>query len=186
MGQCMRVVQATQAAKEQAAEEGGGGGRLDLSDCQLMQMPDAVYHLMRDTPLVAASLANNVISKIPPKLPLSFNLLTELDLSNNRISALPVEMSACKQLETINISTNSFVHLPPVLLELPAIAAIKAGKNFIADVDVEAVVGCSSLEQLNLEENPLNPDTHIQLQDIQNIRIVITPREREEWEDLSI
>jgi len=181
------VVQATQAAREQAAEaEGGGGGRLDLSDCQLMQMPDAVYHLMRDTPLVSASLANNVITKIPPKLPLSFNLLTELDLSNNRISALPVEMSACKQLETINISTNSFVHLPPVLLELPAIAAIKAGKNFIADVDVEAVVGCSSLEQLNLEENPLNPDTHIQLQDIQNIRIVVTPREREEWEDLSI
>jgi hypothetical protein len=51
-------------------------GFSDLSDCQLMQMPDAVYHLMRDTPLVQCSLANNVIAKIPPKFPLSFSLLT--------------------------------------------------------------------------------------------------------------
>ena len=49
---------------------------LDLSDCQLMQMPDAVYHLMRNTPLVSCNLSSNVIAKIPPKFPLSFSLIT--------------------------------------------------------------------------------------------------------------
>ena len=49
---------------------------LDLSDCQLMQMPDAVYHLMRNTPLVTCNLSSNVIAKIPPKFPLSFSLIT--------------------------------------------------------------------------------------------------------------
>jgi hypothetical protein len=48
----------------------------DLSDCQLMQMPDAVYHLMRETPLLQCSLASNVIAKIPPKFFISFNNLT--------------------------------------------------------------------------------------------------------------
>ncbi|XP_023324553.1 leucine-rich repeat-containing protein 20 [Eurytemora carolleeae] len=159
---------------------------LDLSDCQLMQMPDAVYHLMRNTPLVTCNLSSNVIAKIPPKFPLSFSLITELDLSNNRISALPQEMVNCSQLEIINISSNSFVILPHVLLDIPSLAKINAGKNFIADVDVEAVVSCGNIEQLNLEGNPLNPTTHQQLQDIQSIRITLSPRQREEWEDLSI
>jgi len=177
--QCMRVVQATQATKQ-------NGGILDLSDCQLMQMPDAIYHLMRNTTLVSCSLADNVISKIPPKFPLSFTLLTELNMSNNRISVLPQEMSACTQLESVNISTNSFVVLPPVLLNLPALAHINANKNFIADVDVEALLSSGSIEQVNLEENPLSPTSHNQLNDIQNIRITLSVRQTEEWEDLSI
>ena len=37
----------------------------DLSECQLMQVPDAVYHLMR-----------NVIKKISPKFALKFSLIT--------------------------------------------------------------------------------------------------------------
>lgn len=151
-----------------------------------MQMPDAVYHLMRSTPLVSCSLANNVISKIPPKLPLSFNLITELDISNNRISSLPNEMTACSQLESVNLSQNSFVSIPPVLLQIPALAHINANKNFIADVDVESVEMCSNLEQLNLEENPLSPDSHNKLSNITSIRVTLSVRERAEWEDLSI
>jgi hypothetical protein len=41
-----------------------------------MQMPDAVFHLMRNTSLVTCNLSNNVITKIPPKLPLNFSLIT--------------------------------------------------------------------------------------------------------------
>jgi len=159
---------------------------LDLSDCQLIQMPDAVFHLMRSTPLVSCNLANNVITKIPPKLPLSFNLITELDLSNNRISALPNEMTACTQLEVVNISQNSFVSLPRILLDIPSIVHISAKNNFIAEVDVEAVETNRSLQQLNLEENPIDTSIHDRLQNITSIRITLSVRERAEWEDLSI
>jgi len=41
-------------------------------------------------------------------------------------------------------------------------------------------------EQLNLEENPLSPTTHNLLNNITNIRITMSVRQREEWEDLSI
>lgn len=48
----------------------------DLSDCQLMQVPDAVYFMMKDTNLVACDLSSNLITKIPPKFPVKFSLIT--------------------------------------------------------------------------------------------------------------
>jgi len=105
---------------------------LDLSDCQLMQVPDAVFMLMKNTTLHSCTLAGNLITKIPPKLAMSFSLVTELNLSSNRISALPSEMSSCSQLETIDISANSFVQLPPVLIEISSLNKVNASKNFIA------------------------------------------------------
>lgn len=49
---------------------------IDLSECQLMQVPDAVYHLMRHTELKSCDLSGNVITKIPPKFAVKFSLIT--------------------------------------------------------------------------------------------------------------
>jgi len=159
---------------------------LDLSECQLMQIPDACFHLMRNTPLHSCNLAGNVISKIPPKLAINFTIMTELNISNNRVSSLPSEMAQCTQLESIDISANSFVQIPPVLAEIQTLAKVNASKNFIADVEVEAVVACPSLEQLNLQENPLKKDIFDELSKVTTLRIILSPREQEDWEDLSI
>jgi hypothetical protein len=61
-------------------------------------------------------------------------------------------------------------------------------KNFIADIDVEVLLNntSSTLENVNLEDNPLNRDCQEKLSSIDSIRITMTPRELEEWEDLSI
>merc|ERR1711994_340215 len=173
----------------EAAEE--NGGLMDLSDCQLIQVPDAIYMMMRvrDIQLTACNLSSNVITKIPPKFPTNFNFITELNLSNNRMSTLPEEISKCTQLETVDISNNSFVNLPNCLFNLPKIIKIIARKNFIAEVDIDLLTTCdgsSTLETLNLEENPLSRDCQDNLGTINSIRISITPREMEEWEDLSI
>merc|ERR1712045_41499 len=146
--QCARVVERCNTAKE-------NGGQLDLSECQLTQIPDAIFLLMKNTSLQTCSLAGNLITKIPTKLATSFSLITELNLSNNRISALPSEITNCSQLEKIDISANSFVQLPSWLTELPQLKSLNASKNFVAEVEIEAVVA-SSLETLNLEENPLS------------------------------
>jgi len=174
----IRVVHRLDDAKENK--------NLDLSDCQLMQVPDAIYFMMRNTTLKACNLSSNVITKIPPKFPSKFSLITELNLSNNRMSSLPEEIAECTQLERVDISQNSFISLPNCLLTLPALVSLDARKNFIADVDVEAMTSCSSLENVNLEENPLSRETSQALSNIETIRVTITPREVEEWEDLSI
>merc|ERR1719507_2128619 len=158
----------------------------DLSDCQLVQVPDAIFHLMRETPLQSCNLSNNVISKIPPKLAMSFTLITELNVSKNRISALPSEMAACSALETVNISGNSFIQLPPVLAEIPSLSKVIASKNFIAEVEVDVLQHLPTLEHLNLEENPLKKEVYEELSQVTSCRVVLSPKEQEEWEDLSI
>ena len=68
------------------------------------------------------------------KKPNKSNLVfcSELNLARNRISALPNELSNCSQLDTIDISANSFVALPPVLQDIPSLRKVNASKNFIA------------------------------------------------------
>lgn len=51
----------------------------DLSDCQLMQIPDAVYHLMRNTVLKTCDLSSNDISKIGANLAKKFSEITGKD-----------------------------------------------------------------------------------------------------------
>lgn len=174
----IRVVRRVDDAKE--------NNNLDLSNCQLIQVPDAVYFMMRDTQLNSCNLSSNVISRLTPKFPTSFTFITDLNLSYNKMSALPEEVSQCSQLETVDISHNSFISLPNCLLNLPKIIKINAMKNFIADVEVELISTCETLENLNLEDNPLSRNCQDNLSTITNVRILMTPREMEEWEDLSI
>ena len=56
----------------------------------------------------------------------------ELDVSHNRMSALPAEVSSLTQLESVDISHNSFVALPDCLFQAPRVTHIDARKNFIA------------------------------------------------------
>jgi len=86
----------------------------------------------------------------------------------------------------VDISQNLFVSLPNCLFNLPKIIQISAAKNSIIDVDIELISTCESLENLNLEENPLTRDCQENLSSITNKQILTTPREMEEWEDLSI
>jgi len=53
-------------------------------------------------------------------------------------------------------------------------------------VEVDEIENCCSLESLNLEENPLTAESHSKISNITNIRIRVTARQVEEWEDLSI
>merc|ERR1719273_2474954 len=158
-----KVVERCEVAKE-------NGGIMDLSGCQLIQVPDAIYFMMKDTQLTACNLSSNVITKIPPKFPNNFNFITELNLSHNRMSTLPEEISKCTQLETVDISHNSFISLPNCLFNLPKIIKINARKNFIAEVDIDIISTCGTLETLNLEENPLSRDCQENLITINSIR----------------
>ena len=102
------------------------------------------------------------------------------------MSTLPEEISQCTELEYVDFSYNSFISLPNCLFNLPKIIQINAKKNFIADVEVEVISTCGSLESLNLEENPLTRDCQEKLENVTGVTIKITPKELEEWEDLSI
>lgn len=167
-------------------EEAQENQELDLSNCQLMQVPDAVYHLMRHTELKTCDLSDNVITKIPPKFAVKFNLITDLNLSHNQMSKLPEECAELANLERLDISHNSFISLPHCSFKMPQLRSLKANDNHIIDVEIEYLTEAPSLEKVDLENNPLAPRIHDELSRITKIIVNLSPRQTEDWEDLTI
>uniref|UniRef100_A0A2P2HWB6 Leucine-rich repeat-containing protein 20-like n=1 Tax=Hirondellea gigas TaxID=1518452 RepID=A0A2P2HWB6_9CRUS len=159
---------------------------LNLSDCQLMQVPEAVYHLLRHTTLLSCNLAANNISKISPKFGTQFSRLTELNLSNNKLSRLPDEMLECVNLEKLDLGHNTFVDIPQVVLRFSKLRILLLNNNFIMDVDVRQLPEDSPIKEVDLRDNPLMPSCHETLSKVTTVTVTLSPREREEWEDLEI
>jgi len=159
---------------------------LNLSECQLCQLPDAVFHLMRNTPLTTCNLSGNLLSKIPPKFALKFCLITELNVSHNKMSKLPEELKDCIELQRLDLSHNSFVNLPNVLFRLPKVKSIRVNNNYIMDIEAEEVKNAKTLEEFDARENPLTLQTYDALSKVKTVTVTLTPRELEEWEDLNV
>ncbi|XP_045505021.1 leucine-rich repeat-containing protein 40 isoform X2 [Colias croceus] len=164
-------------------EEAQETQNLDLSECQLMQVPDAVYHLMRHTELKSCDLSGNVITKIPPKFTVKFSLISDLNLSNNQMAKLPDELCTLACLERLDISHNSFVALPHIALQCPSLHTLLAHHNQIIEVDVDRLARSRALEYVDLSDNPIPPRTHDELKQITHPRISISERQKEDWEE---
>ena len=158
---------------------------LNLNSCSLFQVPIAVYYILKATCISICNLSGNLITKIPPELGTCFCQITTLNLSSNQFSSLPNELINCTHLQSVDISSNSFVVFPNILLEIESITEIIANINFIADVNVEAIEQHDNLEIIHLEENPLDQLTHARLSRVKGLRIVLTERKDQGWEDLS-
>lgn len=134
--------------------------RSDLSKCELMQIPDAVYHLMRNTELQTCNLSGNVLKSVSPIFSQKFSVITglscllclfapyqvkirisdkcnnlltfsDLNLSNNKLTRLPEELNNLTRLTRLNISHNSFIVLPQVVFKLQSLAHLDAQHNAI-------------------------------------------------------
>lgn len=96
-----------------------------------MQVPDAVYHLMRHTELKTCDLSDNVITKIPPKFAVKFSLISDLNLSHNQMAKLPDEIADLRNLERLDISHNTFISLPNSIFKIPNLRQLNASNNHI-------------------------------------------------------
>lgn len=160
---------------------------LDLSDCQLMTVPDAIYHLLRSTSLTACNLSTNELSRITPKFITRFSHLRELNLSHNKMTRLPDEMAvSCQALERLDISHNLFVNVPSVVFSLNKLKLLVATDNDIFDVDVSLMSPDSELEEADLRNNPLLPACHEVLSQSSKVLVKLSARQLEDWEDLNI
>ncbi|KPJ17516.1 Leucine-rich repeat-containing protein 20 [Papilio machaon] len=156
---------------------------LDLSECQLMQVPDAVYHLMRHTELKSCDLSGNVITKIPPKFTVKFSLITDLNLANNQMARLPDELCTLACLERLDISHNSFVSLPQTCQWCPSLHTLLAHHNQIIEVDVDRLARSRALEYVDLSDNPIPPRVQAELKQLSRPSVSISEREKEDWEE---
>lgn len=169
----IRVVGRCEDAKE--------NNMLDLSECELIQVPDAVYHLMRHTQLKTCDLSCNVITKIPPKFAVNFNFITDLNLSHNQMSKLPDEWANLKSLQRLDISHNSFIALPTVVFKMPKLQQLRANNNGIIEIDTDQMIVSESLELVDLRYNPFTRSCFRKLKNAKvGFRIELTDYNKEE------
>ncbi|KIH51115.1 leucine Rich repeat-containing domain protein [Ancylostoma duodenale] len=99
---------------------------LQLKACGLKSMPTALnelYEVIRNL-----ELSQNKIKELPPDIG-SFSVLKQLHLSENALTELPDEIGSLKNLEILNLQSNKLSSLP------------------------DSIVGCTSLKTLNLSAN---------------------------------
>ncbi|XP_030379622.1 leucine-rich repeat-containing protein 20 isoform X2 [Scaptodrosophila lebanonensis] len=155
---------------------------LDLSQCELMQIPDAVYHLMRNTELKSCNLSGNVLKTVSPKFSSKFSAITDLNLSHNQLARLPDEFTMLSLLTRLNISHNSFIVLPQVVFKLPKLAQLDAQHNAILEIDTDEAITSDCLALVDLRNNPLSRIFRRRLQDFQtSFRLEISNEDEDDW-----
>ncbi|KAK7111899.1 hypothetical protein V1264_011452 [Littorina saxatilis] len=155
--------------------------RLDLSECELVHVPDAVFMLMRNAALEVevCNLSANVLRRLPAKLAIKFSNLTDLNLSSNHLNSLPDELRQVSGLASLDISHNEFDVVPPVVYRFDALRKFNAEKNRIKEVNINRLKAISSLSEVNFQDNPLSDEVHNQLQEITVVSVLLTPRDAE-------
>ncbi len=168
---------------------------LDLSDNQLTELPPEVQMLPRlqridlfknqiklkdgdalPETVQAANFFNNKITKVPSSVLSSLASLTDINLSSNKLFALPdfsmtsrslvkisafwnnivmvPRLSTLTCLEEVNLSDNKIEEMPAVA-GLAKLKVLNLGKNRIPELPDGCLDGCDSLEELLISKNLL-------------------------------
>ncbi|CAH0722441.1 unnamed protein product, partial [Brenthis ino] len=126
-------------------------GVLRISDHKLKEIPEDVFSLSES--LRNLDLSKNKISQIPEDLSL-LKLLKQLNLSSNNIQIIPASLSNLKKLELLNISFNSISTLPDSLLNLSNLKQIYLNNNKFKTFPKQ-LLGLHSLEVIDLSNNKM-------------------------------
>ncbi|XP_069934380.1 leucine-rich repeat-containing protein 40 isoform X2 [Oryctolagus cuniculus] len=151
---------------------------LDYSDKQTTLIPDEVFDAIKNNIIISVNFSKNQLSEIPKRITelkemvtevnLSFNKLscislelcmlqklTFLDLRNNFLNSLPEEMKSLIRLQVINLSFNRFKILPEVLYHIPTLETILISNNQVGSVDPQKMKTMENLTTLDLQNNDL-------------------------------
>lgn len=116
------------ASKRIWESQNSPGEVLDLSECNLSELPSETY-VTCDTFQKVVLLAH---SNVLVKLDASIGLLTRLqilDLHNNQLESLPAEISQMKGLKSLDLSFNKLKKLPDEIGGLSALYALRLRGN---------------------------------------------------------
>ncbi|XP_054470250.1 PH domain leucine-rich repeat-containing protein phosphatase 2 isoform X2 [Anoplopoma fimbria] len=120
----------------------------------LQRVPDLLDHI----PLEALDLQHNKLAELPESLfykalnKLSkLELLEELNLSGNKLKAIPSTVSSCKRLHTL-IAHSNHITVFPEILNLPEIKLVDLSCNELTEIQLPESLP-STLQELDLTGN---------------------------------
>ncbi|XP_061699274.1 leucine-rich repeat-containing protein 57 [Syngnathoides biaculeatus] len=118
-------------------------GVFQLTGKGLLEFPEELQRLTAN--LRTVDLSDNKLEALPPSVG-NYAQLRSLTLNSNRLSSLPSEIGKLKKLETLSLSTNRIQRLPPTVDQLKALRTLILAGNRIS----EFPTGLGALRHLDL------------------------------------
>ncbi|MCH9609479.1 MAG: hypothetical protein S4CHLAM45_10010 [Chlamydiales bacterium] len=121
---------------------------LNLSSCELEELPDCIGHL---TNLTTLNASNNQLEGLPETIGLLVNL-TELYLNGNRLTTLPQSIDRLTNLSGLYIGNNQFSSLPDTIGQLTHLIEIYLFDNDLRTLP-PSIGGLTQLRKMVLLRN---------------------------------
>lgn len=131
-------------------EEAKKTGWLNLSFCNLIALPDAMFEL---TNLKALSLQHNYLTALPDRLT-QLTGLTELYLESNQLETLPAFIGQLTNLKKLHLKNNRLITLPPEIGQLTNLDELDLSNNQLIALPPE-ITQLTNLKNLFVSGNPL-------------------------------
>ncbi|XP_004928550.1 leucine-rich repeat-containing protein 57 [Bombyx mori] len=139
------------AGLKQHYETASKTGVLQIADCKLKEIPIDVFSLC--DVLRNLDLSKNKLSVLPDDLS-KLKHLKQLNLDSNKLQALPESLINLKKLEVLNISNNFVQTLPVCLKNLNNLKQVYASNNKLQAFPKQ-ILGLQSLDVLDLSHNKI-------------------------------
>ncbi|KAM3910860.1 E3 ubiquitin-protein ligase LRSAM1 isoform 1-T2 [Leptodactylus fuscus] len=138
------------------AKEAGADDILDISKCELSEVPDAALSTCRVLQKKVLILHSNFLTQLVPKSCHILDLCTlkVLDLHDNQISSLPADIGQLRSLRVLNVERNVLRSLPDSIGDLVQLQTLNVNGNKLKLLP-PTVGGLRCLRTLNISENRL-------------------------------
>ncbi|XP_040180274.1 E3 ubiquitin-protein ligase LRSAM1 isoform X2 [Rana temporaria] len=139
------------------AKEAGADDILDISKCELSEIPDAAFSMCRVLQKKVLILHSNFLTHLVPKSCQLLDLATlkVLDLHDNQISSLPADIGQLTSLRVLNIERNALRTLPDSIGDLVQLQTLNVKANKLK-VLPPTIGGLCCLRTLDIRENRIN------------------------------
>ncbi|NXG47782.1 LRSM1 ligase, partial [Psilopogon haemacephalus] len=156
------------------AKEAGADDTLDISKCELSEVPYGAFATCKVLQKKVLILHTNHLTSLVPKSCSLLSLLTlkVLDLHDNQLASLPADIGQLASLQVLNLERNLLTSLPPSIGDLAQLQLLNVKGNMLKELP-DTVSGWSSLHTLNLSGNAVRtlPRRLAQLRTLQTLTL---------------
>nr|XP_051713584.1 leucine-rich repeat-containing protein 40 isoform X3 [Oryctolagus cuniculus] len=125
---------------------------LDYSDKQTTLIPDEVFDAIKNNIIISVNFSKNQLSEIPKRITELKEMVTEVNLSFNKLSCISLELCMLQKLTFLDLR---FKILPEVLYHIPTLETILISNNQVGSVDPQKMKTMENLTTLDLQNNDL-------------------------------
>ncbi|XP_069465907.1 E3 ubiquitin-protein ligase LRSAM1 isoform X2 [Ambystoma mexicanum] len=131
------------------AKEAGADDILDLSKCEISEIPDAAFSTCKVLQKKVLDLHGNQIASLPDDIGQLFSLQV-LNVERNLLSSLPESLGDLVQLQTLNVKGNKLKALPSTMDRLRSLRTLSISENRLRELP-QTLAYVRTLETLTLD-----------------------------------